>query len=54
MAYQSRKRNYKNRRERLERDLRVWRLIAIFATIALVVWMFKNRYDIFNYLRTFF
>ena len=54
MAYQSRKRHYKSRRERYLRDKRNFKLILIFAAIAGVVLMFKNREEILFYLKTIF
>ncbi len=54
MAYQSRKRNYKTRRERLDLHQRNIRLILIFAAIAAVVLIYKNRRDIWFYIETSF
>jgi len=53
MSYQGRKK-YISRRERLARTTRVIRLIFIFAMIAVVVLLFKHRYDISTWLATFF
>jgi hypothetical protein len=54
MTYQSRKRNYVSRRERLQKQLRVYRLIFIFLSIGIAVWAFKERYAIWGWLKTYF
>lgn len=54
MGYQSRKRNYKSRRERLQEHGRNFRIIAIFIVLAIAVLLFRSRYDIYYYLETFF
>ena len=54
MSYQSRKRNYKSRRQRWADTMRNTRLVLIFGAIALVVLMFKNRYEFWNWFQTFF
>jgi len=54
MPYQSRMRNYKSRRERLEQSTRNIRIIFIFAAIALIVYVFKERYEIWAWLKTYF
>ena len=54
MGYQSRKRNYKSRRQRWSDTLRNTRLILIFAAIALVILMFKNRHEFLTWVQTFF
>ncbi|MCI5082178.1 MAG: hypothetical protein MRY78_10805 [Saprospiraceae bacterium] len=54
MGYQSRMRNYKSRRERYEQSTRNIRIIFIFAIIALVVFLFKERYEIWGWLKTYF
>ncbi len=54
MGYQSRRRTYTSRRERTRAHLRNIRLIVIFLGIALVVLLYKNRWDIYNYFQTFF
>lgn len=54
MTYQSRKRNYKSRRERLQEQFRAYRLIFLFAAIAAAVWIYKERQDIWAWLKTYF
>lgn len=54
MGYQSRKRKYVSRRERLQQHFRNYRTIFIFALIAIVVLIYKNRWAIWNYVQTFF
>ncbi len=54
MAYQSRKRNYKSRRERYERDKRNIGIIAVFVILAAIVLFVKNRHDILFYLKSYF
>ncbi len=54
MAYQSRKRNYRSRRERYQRDMRNIRLIFIFALIAALILVFRNRYALWGWLKTYF
>ena len=54
MAYQSRKRNYVSRRERLAKHGRNIRIITIFIVLALCVWVYKNRYDLWAWIKTYF
>lgn len=54
MGYQSRKRNYKSRRERLERDSRNIRRILLFSAIGLALYLFMTRYEWWGYLKTYF
>lgn len=54
MAYQSRKRNYKSQREKYQRTTRNIRTIILFVLIAVAVWVFKNRYEIWPELNTWF
>lgn len=54
MGYQSRKRNYKSRRERYEHTVRVTRLILIFGAIALVILVYKNRFEWWSWIKTYF
>lgn len=54
MGYQSRKRQYKSRRERLERDVRNIRVTVLFVLIALGVLLFKTRYSWWTWLQTYF
>jgi hypothetical protein len=54
MGYQSRKIKYKSRRERYQQTTRNIRLITIFGSIALVVWVVKERYEIWAWLKTYF
>ena len=54
MAYQSRKRNYRSRRERLERASRNTKVVLIFATIGAAVWVFMIRHELWAWLKTYF
>jgi hypothetical protein len=54
MGYQSRKRNYKSRRERYHRDMRNIKIISIFFTLGLGVWMFMNRVSLWDWFKTYF
>ncbi len=54
MTYQSRKRNYKSRREKLANAQRNTKLIFIFALIAGAILLFKNRVSIWDWLATYF
>lgn len=54
MGFQSRKRGYKSRKERLDTSLRNTRLIFVFGFIALAVLIYKNRWDLWGWLKTYF
>lgn len=54
MGYQSRKRNYKSRRERNEATWKNFRTIILFALIAAVIIGFMNRVAIWDWLRYLF
>lgn len=54
MGYQSRKRKYVSRRERIEKHTRNFRIIALFVVIGSVVLLIRNGTDIYYYLKTFF
>ncbi len=54
MGYQSRKRGYKSRREKFQHTVRNTRIILIFLSIGLLVWMFRNRYEFWGWLQTYF
>ena len=53
MGYQSRNRNYRTRRQKLEDNLRFWRVLGIFIAIGLVIYAIMERRDIWNWLKTF-
>lgn len=53
MAFRSRKK-YVSRREKLKRHIKVYRLIALYGSLFLVVWLLFNYRSIYDYLRTFF
>jgi ferric-dicitrate binding protein FerR (iron transport regulator) len=53
MAYQSRKRKYLSRRERLRRDWRNIGIILLFAGMAALAWLILNLQDILNWARTY-
>lgn len=54
MGYQSRKRKYKSRRERYDKSSRNIKVVFIFGTIGLVVYIFKVRYELWGWLKTYF
>lgn len=54
MAYQNRKRNYKSKREKYEKSTRNIRTTIIFILIAIAVWVYKNRYDYWPEMNTWF
>lgn len=54
MAYQSRKRNYKSKRERYQTHARFIRVTILFIIIALIVWIYKNRYEYWPDMNTWF
>lgn len=53
MSYSGRHR-HKSRREKYERSSRHLKAFVIFLVLAGVVLLWKNRYDIISYLKTFF
>jgi len=54
MAYQSRKRDYKTPREKNAIAWRNSKITILFILMALAVWVFKNRYEYWSYLETYF
>lgn len=54
MAYQSRMRNYKSRRERYEKTKRNVRVIFLFALIAIGLTLYFSWNEIWTWLRTYF
>ncbi|MEQ8702735.1 MAG: hypothetical protein RIC19_02385 [Phaeodactylibacter sp.] len=53
MGYQSRKRNFRSRRERFEDTMRKTRLFFLFLFLAILVYLFMNRYEFWAYLKTY-
>ena len=53
MGYQSRKRNYRTKRQKLEANFRFWRILGIFAAVGLLIWLFMERHDWIAWLKTF-
>jgi len=53
MAYSGRRR-YKSRRERLEKDVRNWKLGILFLMIGLILWIIKERVALWDWLSTYF
>ncbi len=43
-----------NRREKYRRSTRNIKVFFLFLAIALVVWIFKNRYEYWGILKTYF
>jgi hypothetical protein len=54
MAYQSRRRQYKSRRERYEQNSRNLKVFFIFGVLGLAVYLFKIRYEFWAWLKTYF
>jgi hypothetical protein len=54
MVYQSRRRNYKSRRDKMKRSGQVVRLTSIFAGVFLLIYVWFNRVRIFDWVETFF
>jgi len=54
MGYQSRKRNYRSRREKLAAYLRNIRIITIFLLIGLGLYLLFNWVEIRDWLQTYF
>jgi hypothetical protein len=53
MLYQSRTRGYKSRRERFSQTMRSTRIIFIFLSIGMCVWAFRNRLEIWSWVKTY-
>jgi hypothetical protein len=53
MGYKSRKTGYKSRRERFQHTVRNTRIIVIFLTLGMCVWAFRNRLDIWSWVKTY-
>ena len=51
---QTRKRNYRSRRERFRTVYRNTKIFIIFALIFLAVWIFKARHELWNWYSTYF
>ena len=54
MAYQSRKRIYTSRREKMHIIEKNFRIIFVFGIITVAILLFKYRYDLWNWLKTYF
>ncbi|MBR9919926.1 MAG: hypothetical protein GYB31_03745 [Bacteroidetes bacterium] len=54
MTYQSRRRNYKSRREKLKRSGQVVRLTTIFVVLFLLIFGWFKRVQIYDWLETYF
>lgn len=54
MIYQSRKRNYKSRHEKLELHKRFYKRMFLIFLVGLAFWIFLNREDYWFYLKTYF
>lgn len=53
MSYSGRHR-YTSRREKYEKTSRNLKIVVLFAAIATVILIWKNRYDIISYVKTYF
>jgi len=54
MGYQSRKRGYKSRRERMHQHKRVIRMVTIFLFLAILLWLYKEREEWWWWIKTYF
>ncbi|MCB0706523.1 MAG: hypothetical protein KDC34_14500 [Saprospiraceae bacterium] len=54
MTYQTRRRNYKSRRDKLERSGKVIKLISLFGTLFLLIYGWFNRVRIYDWVETYF
>lgn len=54
MIYQSRKRKYRSRRERNAKAWRDFRAVLLFLLIALIIWIWKDRYEWMAWWKTLF
>ncbi|MCB0641446.1 MAG: hypothetical protein KDC44_07385 [Phaeodactylibacter sp.] len=54
MAYKSRKRNIRSRREKLASAQRNTRLIILFTFLGFLVWVIMHRVSLWNWLKTYF
>ena len=54
MAYQSSKRNYTSKRERYNKSVRNVKVTFLFIFLALIVWVYKNRYEFWPEMNTWF
>lgn len=52
--YQTRKRKYTSRKERVQRTNRFLRIVSTFALVGLVAMAFFRRKDIISWLQTYF
>lgn len=53
MSYTGRHR-YRTRREKYQRNTRHLKMVFIFVMITLVILIWKNRYDIISWIKTYF
>ena len=53
MSYSGRHR-YRSRREKYQRSTKHLKIFFIFATIAVAIILWKNRYDIISWIKTYF
>lgn len=54
MGYQSRNTKYRSPREKNEVAFRNAKLIVLFSVLAIIVWIFKNRYEYWAWIKTYF
>jgi hypothetical protein len=54
MGFQSRKRNYKSIRERKKIHGRNIRVIFTFVAIASIIWIYRERFQIIDWIKTWF
>ncbi len=53
MGYQSRKRGYQSRREKIQETGRVLRIVLLFSSIGAALWLFMNRYELWGWMKTY-
>lgn len=54
MGYQSRKTKYRSPREKNAVTWRNTKLISLFLLLGALVWIFKNRYEYWAWIKTYF
>lgn len=54
MGYKSRKRHIQSRREKYKKSTRNIKVFFLFLTIAIAVWVIKNRHEYWGWLKTQF
>jgi len=50
----SNRHRYKSGREKYKQGVRNWKIIFSFLLVGTAIWLFKDRYVIWNWLQTYF